>query len=148
MVSKASDDLPDPDSPVKTTSLSRGMVRSTFWRLCSRAPLITMWVCCDGPGGLAPPRPSGMDSLSSPVARPGKPGLGRGGRRKRLAVLHGVATQPDQPVPQLRRALELQVAGSLLHLPLQVLDQALDLVRRQPRGQRGDSLLHHRLPLA
>src|ERR1700720_3197024 len=38
MVSKASDDLPDPDSPVKTTSLSRGISRSTFLRLCSRAP--------------------------------------------------------------------------------------------------------------
>src|ERR1700736_6287708 len=38
MVSKASDDLPEPDSPVKTTSLSRGISRSTFLRLCSRAP--------------------------------------------------------------------------------------------------------------
>src|SRR5438094_5323928 len=43
MVSKASDDLPDPESPVKTTSLSRGMDSVTFFRLCSRAPRIVMW---------------------------------------------------------------------------------------------------------
>ena len=40
MVSKASEDLPEPDSPVNTTSWSRGMSRSTFLRLCSRAPRI------------------------------------------------------------------------------------------------------------
>src|SRR5271167_290345 len=38
MVSKASEDLPEPESPVNTTSLSRGIARSTFLRLCSRAP--------------------------------------------------------------------------------------------------------------
>src|SRR5262245_14040385 len=38
MVSKASDDLPEPDSPVNTTSLSRGISTSMFLRLCSRAP--------------------------------------------------------------------------------------------------------------
>src|SRR5437773_11943744 len=41
MVSKASDDLPEPDSPVKTISFSRGSSRETFLRLCSRAPRIT-----------------------------------------------------------------------------------------------------------
>src|ERR1700682_546132 len=43
MVSKASDDLPEPESPVKTTSLSRGIESVTFFRLCSRAPRIVMW---------------------------------------------------------------------------------------------------------
>src|SRR5579862_896369 len=38
MVSKASDDLPEPLTPVKTTSLSRGISTSMFLRLCSRAP--------------------------------------------------------------------------------------------------------------
>src|SRR5690348_13946789 len=38
MVSKASEDLPDPDRPVITTRLSRGMSTSIFFRLCSRAP--------------------------------------------------------------------------------------------------------------
>src|SRR5918994_6376912 len=41
MVSKASDDLPEPDSPVKTISPSRGSSRLTLRRLCSRAPLTT-----------------------------------------------------------------------------------------------------------
>src|SRR5436309_7691822 len=43
MVSKASADLPLPESPVKTTSLSRGIVSETFLRLCSRAPRIVIW---------------------------------------------------------------------------------------------------------
>ena len=42
MVSKARVDLPEPDGPVTTTSLPRGMVTSTFLRLCSRAPRTTM----------------------------------------------------------------------------------------------------------
>src|ERR1700722_10413548 len=38
MVSKASEDLPEPDRPVMTVSESRGITTSTFFRLCSRAP--------------------------------------------------------------------------------------------------------------
>src|SRR5579871_4008221 len=38
MVSNAREDFPEPDSPVMTTSLSRGIETSTFFRLCSRAP--------------------------------------------------------------------------------------------------------------
>src|SRR3954465_1665648 len=41
MVSKASDDLPEPDSPVITTSASRGMATVMSLRLCSRAPETT-----------------------------------------------------------------------------------------------------------
>src|SRR5690606_10532053 len=41
MVSNASDDLPEPESPVKTMSRSRGRSRSTLRRLCSRAPEMT-----------------------------------------------------------------------------------------------------------
>src|SRR5882724_2514604 len=45
MVSNASDDLPEPDRPVITTSLCRGMSTSIFLRLWSRAPrtLIHSW---------------------------------------------------------------------------------------------------------
>src|ERR1700682_109059 len=43
MVSKASTDLPEPESPVNTTSLSRGIESVTFFRLCSRAPRTVMW---------------------------------------------------------------------------------------------------------
>src|SRR5262245_27770732 len=42
MVSKASEDLPEPDRPVSTTNWSRGRSRSMFLRLCSRAPRIEM----------------------------------------------------------------------------------------------------------
>src|SRR5580658_8878696 len=40
MVSKASEDLPEPESPVKTIRRSRGSSSETFFRLCSRAPLM------------------------------------------------------------------------------------------------------------
>src|SRR5262245_60903089 len=42
MVSKASEDLPEQASPVNTTSWSRGISRSMFLRLCSRAPRIAI----------------------------------------------------------------------------------------------------------
>jgi hypothetical protein len=41
MVSNASDDFPDPDSPVNTIRALRGRSRLTFLRLCSRAPRMT-----------------------------------------------------------------------------------------------------------
>ena len=42
-MSNASDDLPDPETPVRTTSFRLGMATSTFLRLCSLAPLMRMW---------------------------------------------------------------------------------------------------------
>src|SRR3990167_3858427 len=42
-VSNANEDFPDPDSPVNTTSLSRGIVIVISLRLCTRAPLITIF---------------------------------------------------------------------------------------------------------
>src|SRR5712691_3520382 len=149
MVSKASDDFPEPDSPVKTTSLSRGMVRSMSFRLCSRAPLITITVCCPrGPDVSLPlwgrvgvgAFLSAMDAGPHPAGLwlAPHPRLGGGRRRQRLPVFHGVATQGNQAIAQFRRPLELQVAGRFLHLTFEILDQALDLVRRQPGGQRGD----------
>src|SRR4051812_7152796 len=47
-VSKAREDFPDPDRPVNTTSASRGRSRSTFFRLCSRAPRITSLLATGG----------------------------------------------------------------------------------------------------
>jgi hypothetical protein len=35
-----SDDFPEPDTPVTTTSLLRGIVTVIFFRLCTLAPLI------------------------------------------------------------------------------------------------------------
>src|SRR5688572_4270181 len=45
MVSKASEDLPDPDSPVITTRRSRGMSTSIFLRLWTRAPRTAIQSC-------------------------------------------------------------------------------------------------------
>src|SRR5688572_21990555 len=45
MVSNAKEDLPEPDSPVKTIILLRGSFSEMFLRLCSRAPLISMNSC-------------------------------------------------------------------------------------------------------
>src|ERR1700674_950975 len=110
MVSNASDDFPEPDSPVKTTSLSRGMVRSMSFRLCSRAPLITISVCW--PRGLGVSLPLwgrvGVGAfLSAPDAGPHPAGLrlaphprlGGGRRSEGVSILHGVATEGNQPVP-------------------------------------------------
>src|SRR6185503_650652 len=44
MVSKARLDLPEPDSPVTTMSLSRGISTVMFFRLCTRAPCTAMVV--------------------------------------------------------------------------------------------------------
>src|SRR5262245_9457791 len=46
-VSNASDDLPEPLTPVTTTSLSRGISTSTPFRLFSRAPRISIVVRID-----------------------------------------------------------------------------------------------------
>src|SRR5579864_2830586 len=42
MVSKASDDFPDPDTPVTTVKVLWGMEKSMFFRLWTRAPRTTM----------------------------------------------------------------------------------------------------------
>ena len=43
MVSNASEDLPEPDNPVKTISLSLGISKSMFFKLCSLAPFINIF---------------------------------------------------------------------------------------------------------
>ena len=47
----ASEDFPEPDTPVKTTVASRGTVRSTSCRLCSRAPRTRTSGCTESLGG-------------------------------------------------------------------------------------------------
>src|SRR5690606_27680002 len=42
-VSKAKDDFPEPESPVTTTNLFLGIATSISFRLCSPAPLISMF---------------------------------------------------------------------------------------------------------
>ena len=47
-MSKASDDLPEPESPVTTTRRFKGMFRSMFFRLFTRAPLMMICVGASG----------------------------------------------------------------------------------------------------
>ena len=44
MVSKASEDLPEPERPVTTVSVLRGIATLMSRRLCWRAPRTVMWV--------------------------------------------------------------------------------------------------------
>src|SRR6476659_6789103 len=53
MVSKASEDLPEPESPVTTTSLSRGISSEMFLRLCTLAPCTATVVRAVGCFGFA-----------------------------------------------------------------------------------------------
>src|ERR1700736_3713653 len=66
IVSKASEDLPEPDKPVTTISLLRGRVRSMFLRLCSRAPLMTIASrACVIPSGIPSSQPASACGGSS-----------------------------------------------------------------------------------
>src|SRR2546423_7181977 len=47
MVSKARLDLPEPERPVTTMSLSRGISTDMFLRLCTRAPCTAIVVRCE-----------------------------------------------------------------------------------------------------
>src|SRR3954469_2157968 len=51
-VSNAREDLPEPESPVKTISESRGRSIETSLRLCSRAPRMMSWSATDTPWNL------------------------------------------------------------------------------------------------
>src|ERR1035437_10902714 len=88
MVSKASDDLPLPERPVRTIRLSLGRVRSMFLRLCSLAPRMSMVSC--GTCYLAYPEP---------VLRPPTPLRAGCGVRIRTCVRysHGEATSSPAP---------------------------------------------------
>ena len=52
MVSNASDDLPDPLTPVMTMSWPTGSEMLTFFRLCVRAPRTTMAERSKGADGM------------------------------------------------------------------------------------------------
>lgn len=42
MVSKASDDFPEPETPLTTVNMPCGISQAMFFRLCVRAPRITI----------------------------------------------------------------------------------------------------------
>src|SRR5258708_38094760 len=97
MVSKASDDLPEPESPVKTTRRPRGISRVTSLRLCSRAPRTTIDVCTSPVATDVPLSTSLAEGVLGMRAERWRheqvyPGLLSGGR--------GGGTPPSQPRPQ------------------------------------------------
>src|SRR5688572_4430151 len=101
MVSKAREDLPEPERPVITTSLSRGISTSTFLRLCSRAPLTTiLFIGVGRRAKRAPPEPRTLPEwrqLQPPIC---------GGVHRRTDWIH--------PIPA-REATEITVVRG--HLP-------------------------------
>src|SRR5579863_10426612 len=91
MVSKANEDLPEPDSPVKTTNWSRGISTERFLRLWTRAP------CTRMVEGMKRPYRSGIEGQFVE-------------RRKHALTLDGV-----EYVAQRRGLLEAQLAGGDQH---------------------------------
>src|SRR5690606_34790487 len=96
MVSNASDDFPEPDSPVKTVRVLRGISRSMFLRLCCLAPRMTI--------------------LSFIVWRTSS--RGRTSARK----LEEAVAESLNLVSELGGLLELKPLGMLEHLLFQFLD--------------------------
>src|SRR3712207_2117328 len=117
MVSKARLDFPEPDSPVKTISASRGRSRWTSLRLCSRAPRTTRrsnvipvgqpgrpvapgprWRCQDvDTGNAVTARAQSVTTATLPLA-----GCSDGSRGRRSGgVEDGRVTAPGQPTLQL-----------------------------------------------
>src|SRR5579884_2785407 len=97
MVSKASEDLPEPDSPVITTRLSRGRSTSMFLRLCSRAP--RMRICCCMADRWGP------ENAPARLAR-------AGGRRHRRAVRNVDAVGGGRIRCRIRQEAGVHPAGS------------------------------------
>src|SRR5450759_2031016 len=98
MVSKASDDLPDPLNPVITVSVLRGISTSMFFRLCCRAPCTVMRSSMmDGWSEDAPTLYStrGARALRNPSARTGRSGLAQ--PQVRLATIEDAAHLPLFP---------------------------------------------------
>ena len=116
MVSKASDDLPDPDSPVKTMSRSRGQVeRDVLEVVLARAAdhqSVSHRGEDTGARGRAPASGHGIRAPALDVGGVARPGSAE--------PVHRV---PDQQGPQLgdlvaqqRRLLEAQLLGGRAHL--------------------------------
>src|ERR1700738_5271621 len=106
MVSKARLDLPEPERPVTTMSLSRGISTDMFLRLCTRAPCTAMVVRAAALANLAvirgSPRVDKRQLLHQDVAL--------------LCELDGSRGLPDESlVGQVlaRRGHSLQVEGAL-----------------------------------
>ena len=64
MVSKASEDLPEPEMPEITTSLSRGISTDRFFRLWTLAPMTVILSC-----GMPPFLPSEVEAIADYIRR-------------------------------------------------------------------------------
>src|SRR5262249_27007030 len=82
---KASEDLPEPERPVRTVSVSRGISTSTFFRLCSRAPRMEMFFSMTGSFQLRA------------AALPRQKGVGRRGNFRLLQRRYREESQKCQP---------------------------------------------------
>src|SRR5437763_2173038 len=129
MVSKASEDFPDPEIPVNTINRSRGSSRETSLRLCSRAPRITStsdtdreyWRALGPAADRGAPR-AALAAAGDSFGRPPGPAL------PDLAEL--LLEVPDL-VPEAGGVLEPELRGGLTHLLLQRPDQPRQLVLGQ-----------------
>src|SRR5580658_7722725 len=101
MVSKASEDLPEPESPVKTIRRSRGSSSETFFRLCSRAPR--------------------MVRVSAMVCR----------GYRRSPNFFQLPTKRSNLIAQASRVLEAKLHRGEPHLGLEGVDEARQLLCRQ-----------------
>src|SRR4051794_14464371 len=106
MVSKARLDLPEPESPVTTTSRSRGISRETFFRLCTRAPCTAMVV-----------RAEGRALATTPLARRGG-GAGESEERQ----LPRLQFAPPGQLPRCARLADQPLVGEVLARPGHPLD--------------------------
>jgi len=75
MVSKASEDLPEPDTPLTTVSFPWGMSQEMFFRLCVRAPRMTIASFVDSRDEIKLPDRVAPDSIGPDSIRPGSIGL-------------------------------------------------------------------------
>src|ERR671937_1536838 len=131
MVSNASDDLPLPLSPVITTSRSRGMTRSMFFRLCCRAPRISM----DSRGTV---HDCPASHAGGAISLAGSRRMGQLPWHRLFPFVDGQgAFELDDLVAEQGGFFELELAGGLFHLAYEVADQAVHLVARQLGASRG-----------
>src|SRR4051812_10313985 len=136
MVSKASEDLPEPERPVMTTSESRGSSTVTSLRLCSRAPATTMdsWRDITPPGFYGGARRNDANRCSFPALsgreQPGVLELGAQVRHERVdaEILPGHAGE------QLAR---VELAAVAVHVLPQPLAQDGEVARLDPRPDVG-----------
>src|SRR5215207_9702324 len=143
MVSNASDDLPEPDRPVMTTSASRGIATVTSLRLCSRAPETTIWACRDTRPSVRNARTESSNTCSPPLALCDQLRIGSGFRpfeelvMIRWAPWEAVASRlAAEPLPQggagVRTRFAVREYGAAFWIALWTAAVAAELLALRP----------------